>query len=139
MVREEVLADAAPFAAALLGPGSTEDGVVGWVESVSDGGCDVRGVSDLEPAGAATAVFSDDDAAARATESASSESGLACCRDEGSSTGTPDASGAILRRRRRNARGGKGSPGTDNQGSCTAVSELLRVRTDRLTGGWNCH
>jgi hypothetical protein len=88
--------------------GSADEGVVGCVESTSDGGCDVEGVSDSD---CVIMSFTSESC----VESGSGVGGLGC--DDGSSKGDADDWGALRFRRRRRALGGKGSSGTDNQGT----------------------
>ena len=93
--------------------GAAEDGVVGWVEKASDGGCDVEGVSrlrgwcsDSSVGGGASVVG----IAIFATLSSSAADSLR----EGSSTGAlGDCGAGVLLRR--GARGGK-APSNDCQG-----------------------
>lgn len=94
--------------------GTTEEGVVGWVESISDGGLVVGGVP-----------VSETDAAV--------EGSLDCLDTEESSDGLAGGGGGFFRRR---SRPGKDSPGAEYHGNCTTlVKSPHKQRYDARTGG----
>lgn len=100
------------------GGSKADEGVVGCVESTSEGACEVAGVSRSE-AGAAVDVC--DTACSSATVcscTCSSPSMVSACPRVGnSSPSSVDATGPRLRLRLFDDPGGNGASGTDNQGS----------------------
>lgn len=89
--------------------GIDDEGVVGLVESASDGACEVRGVSLSEAVSVAGVCDG--------VEATSAPSRRRCL-SSGSWSASDDGLGASRLRRRLLARGGKGSCGTEYQGSC---------------------
>lgn len=92
----------------------SEDGVVGWVDRASEGGCDVKGVS----RGGASRKDSSMGSGGSAGNIASSDTvstSLMDARREGSSTGTLDDCGAGVFLLLRDALEGK-APSNDCQG-----------------------
>lgn len=98
--------------------GIDDEGVVGLVESASDGACEVRGVSLSEAVSVAGVCDG--------VEATSAPSRRRCL-SSGSWSASDDGLGASRLRRRLLARGGKGSCGTEYQGS--GGLNLGRART----------
>ena len=100
------------------GGGKVDEGVVGCVESTSEGACEVAGVSRSE-AGAAVDVCETACSSATVCSCTCSSPSMvsACPRVGNSSPSSVDATGPRLRLRLFDDPGGNGASGTDNQGS----------------------
>ena len=100
------------------GGGKVDEGVVGCVESTSEGACEVAGVSRSE-AGAAVDVCETACSSATVCSCTCSSPSMvsACPRVGNSSPSSVDATGPRLRLRLFDDLGGNGASGTDNQGS----------------------